>query len=47
MEKTHHSLITDGVQSEQILAINNPFRVFLEKNAGIATWLIGPFVRLW
>ncbi len=45
MEKTHHSLISDGVhESEQTLAINKPFWVFLGGNTGIATWLIGVLV---
>jgi NCS1 family nucleobase:cation symporter-1 len=45
IEKTHHSLITDGVyESEQTLAITKPFWVFLGGNTGIATWLIGVLV---
>ena len=45
MEKTHCSFISDGVQeSEQTLAIEKPFWVFLGGNTGIATWLIGVLV---
>ncbi len=42
MEKTHHSLITDGVsEQEQTLKTNKPFWVFFVGNIGIPTWLMG------
>lgn len=45
MEKTHHSLISDGVhESEQTLAVYKPFWVFIGGNTGIATWLIGVLI---
>ncbi len=45
MEKTHHTFITEGVDtSEQTLALQKPFWVFFGGNAGIATWLMGVLV---
>ena len=42
MEKTHHSLILDGVsEQEQILGHTKPFWVFFVGNIGIPTWLMG------
>ena len=45
MEKTHHSLISDGVmEHEQTLNRGKPFWVFLVGNIGIPTWLMGVLV---
>ncbi|WP_206365354.1 purine-cytosine permease family protein [Siculibacillus lacustris] len=47
MERTHPSLVTDGVAAhEQTLAVGNPFWVFFVLNTGIATWLIGVLVAV-
>ena len=42
MERTHHSLITGGVnQQEQTLAHEKPFWVLLVANIGVSVWLMG------
>ncbi len=42
MERTHHSLITDGVHDhEQTLEAIKPFWVFFVTNTSIGTWLVG------
>lgn len=47
MERTHPSLITDGVADhEQTLSAGKPFWVFLILNTGIATWLTGVLVAV-
>jgi nucleobase:cation symporter-1, NCS1 family len=45
MEKTHHSLISDGVdEKEQLLEKHKPFWVFFVGNMGIPCWLMGVLV---
>jgi NCS1 family nucleobase:cation symporter-1 len=45
MEKTHHSLISDGVEEkEQLLEKHKPFWVFFVGNMGIPCWLMGVLV---
>ncbi|MBI3594420.1 MAG: cytosine permease [Nitrospirae bacterium] len=45
MEKTHHSLIHDGVaEHEQTLMPGRPFWVLFAANLGIGTWLMGVLV---
>ena len=45
MERTHHSLITDGVlEQEQTLHVSKPFWVFFAGNIGLPTWLMGVLV---
>lgn len=45
MERTPHSLITDGVQEgEQTLHARQPFWVFFATNLGVAIWLLGVLV---
>jgi len=45
MERTQHSLITEGVlENEQTLSTERPFWVFFMANLGIAYWLIGDIV---
>ena len=48
MERTPHSLITEGVlEQEQTLAAGKPFWVFFVANLGIATWLMGVLLAGW
>jgi|GEM_PF-1465001 NCS1 family nucleobase:cation symporter-1 len=45
MERTPHSLITDGVmEHEQTLAAQKPFWVMFVANIGVATWLMGVLI---
>lgn len=45
LEKTHYSLVTDGVaRHEQTLAPHKPFWVFFVTNVSISTWLIGVLI---
>jgi NCS1 family nucleobase:cation symporter-1 len=47
MEKTHHSLISDGVlEQEQILKMSKPFWVFFVGNMGVPCWLMGVLVAV-
>jgi NCS1 family nucleobase:cation symporter-1 len=42
MERTQHSLVTDGVlEHEQTLAAGKPFWVLLVGSIGVSTWLMG------
>ena len=45
MERTQHSLITEGVEEhEQTLTAGKPFWVFFVTNIGVAVWLLGVII---